>query len=447
MSRSKQKTFQLDDRLYPILLTQIYERSNIGIIATAVNSSILLIILWHQIPHSILASWFFTISLVSLIRIFLNLKYLRVNGAEKNNRLWGRLLFFGLGISGILWGSTAIFLFPVQSLVHQVFIAFTLAGMAAGAVGVYSPIMPVFLAFVIPALLPIIVRFVIIYDTLHLAMAAMTTLFVILTFRTAQHINSSTRELIALKETFADRLDARTVELKNANELLQQEIGERKQAEKALIESERRLNEIIEFLPDPTWVIDIDGRVIAWNRAIEQTTGINRKDIIGKGGYVYAVPFYGEPRPTLIDLSLRRDKRWEKEYLSLKEKDGLLIAGESFHPAMGNGAYFAASAARLYDSFGNVAGAIESIRDITAEKHLEEEREQLIVELQKTILKVQTLRGLLPICASCKSIRDDKGYWNKLEAFITEHSEVQFSHGICPKCAKKLYPDVSIYDD
>ena len=330
---------------------------------------------------------------------------------------------------------------------HQVFVAFTLAGMTAGAVGVYSPIMPVFLAFIIPALMPIIVRFVIIHDTLHLAMAAMTTLFAILTYRTAQHINSSTRELIALKENFADRLHARTVELKNANELLQQEIGERKQAEKALIESESRLNEIIEFLPDPTWVIDIDGRVIAWNRAIEQITGINKKDIIGKGGYAHAVALYGEARPTLIDLTLRRDKHWEDQYLNLKEKNGVLIAGESFHPSMGNGAYFAASSARLFDSFGNVTGAIESIRDVTAAKRLEEEREQLIAELQQAALKVQTLRGLLPICASCKSIRDDKGYWNKLEAFISEHSDAQFSHGICPECAKKLYPEVKIYDD
>jgi PAS domain S-box-containing protein len=404
-------------------------------------------ILWHQIAHWILVSWFLTLSLVCLIRIFLSLYFLRGNEEKKNIRRWGQLLFWGLGISGILWGSTAIFLFPTQSLVHQVFIAFTLAGMTAGAVGVFSPIMPVFLAFIIPALAPIIVRFVIIFDTLHLAMAAMTTLFAILTFKTAQHINSSTRELITLKETFADRLNDRTVELKDTNELLKQEIGERKQAEKALIESERRLNEIIEFLPDPTWVIDIEGRVIAWNRAVEQTTGTSKKDIIGKGGYAHAVPFYGEPRPTLIDLALRRDKRWEQEYLSLQEKNGLLIAGESFHPSMGNGAYFAASASRLYDSFGNVTGAIESIRDITAAKHLEEEREQLIAELQKAILKVQTLRGLLPICASCKSIRDDKGYWNKLEAFISEHSEAQFSHGICPECAKKLYPDVKIYDD
>ena len=446
MSRQKKNSHQLDDRIYPILLTQIYQRSNIGIIATFVNSSVLLLILWNQILHWILVSWFLTILLVSLIRIILNLYFLR-EGQRQNIHRWGQLLFVGLGISGILWGSTAIFLFPAQSLVHQVFIAFTLAGMTAGAVGVYSPILPNFLVFIIPALVPIIVRFVLIHDTLHLAMAAMTALFAILTFRTAQHINSSTRELVILKETFADQLDERTVELEDANAQLRQEIAERKLVEKALVESERRLNQIIEFLPDPTWVIDIHGRVIAWNCAIEKTTGIDKKDILGKDGYAHAVPFYGKPRPTLIDLSLKRDTRWEKEYLNLQEENGMLVAAESFHPFIREGTFFAASASRLYDIYGNVTGAIESLRDITAAKRLGEERERLIAELKEVIQKVRTLSGLLPICASCKSIRDDKGYWNKLEAFISEHSEAQFSHGICPECAKKLYPGVNIYGD
>ena len=58
--------------------------------------------------------------------------------------------------------------------------------------------------------------------------------------------------------------------------------------------------------------------------------------------------------------------------------------------------------------------------------------------------KVKTLSGFLPICVSCKKIRDDKGFWNQVEAYISEHSEVEFSHGICPDCMKKLYPDVKM---
>jgi PAS domain S-box-containing protein len=220
------------------------------------------------------------------------------------------------------------------------------------------------------------------------------------------------------------------------------DITERKLAEQALSDSERRLADIIDFLPDPTWVIDIEGRVIAWNRAMERTTGINKKEIIGKSNQAYAIPFYGTPRPLLIDMVLKRDVQWEKENLTLREENGLLIQNVSFHPSMGEGGlYFAATASRLYNAQGDVVGAIESIRDITAAKNLEQVREQLIEELQDAIHKVRTLSGLLPICASCKKIRDDKGYWNQIESYISKHSNAEFSHGICPECAKKLYTD------
>ncbi len=82
---------------------------------------------------------------------------------------------------------------------------------------------------------------------------------------------------------------------------------------------------------------------------------------------------------------------------------------------------------------------VEICRDITDRKMAEKEREQLIQELQKALSEVRVLSGMLPICASCKKIRDDKGYWNQLEEYITSHSDVVFSHGICPECRKKLY--------
>jgi len=64
------------------------------------------------------------------------------------------------------------------------------------------------------------------------------------------------------------------------------------------------------------------------------------------------------------------------------------------------------------------------------------------IELENSLSEIKQLRGILPICASCKKIRDDKGYWNQIEFYIRTHSDVEFSHGICPECAKKLYPDL-----
>ena len=68
-------------------------------------------------------------------------------------------------------------------------------------------------------------------------------------------------------------------------------------------------------------------------------------------------------------------------------------------------------------------------------------------DLEEAIKEIKTLKGILPICSSCKNIRDDNGYWNQIESYIGQHSDADFSHSICPECAKKLYPDLNIYDE
>jgi hypothetical protein len=75
-------------------------------------------------------------------------------------------------------------------------------------------------------------------------------------------------------------------------------------------------------------------------------------------------------------------------------------------------------------------------------KNIEKEKGKILIELQEALKNIKVLKGFLPICASCKKIRDDKGYWNQIESYIKEHSEAEFSHGICPECAEKLYPDM-----
>lgn len=101
--------------------------------------------------------------------------------------------------------------------------------------------------------------------------------------------------------------------------------------------------------------------------------------------------------------------------------------------------YFIVTATPYFDSDHNPTGIIETFQDITPRRLLENEREKLIEKLQLTMEKVKTLSGFLPICASCKKIRDDKGYWTQIESYIKDHSEAEFSHSICPECATKLY--------
>lgn len=100
------------------------------------------------------------------------------------------------------------------------------------------------------------------------------------------------------------------------------------------------------------------------------------------------------------------------------------------------------SGAPIRDKKEQVRGLILVFRDTSLQRQSEAEKDALIAELEKAMKKVKLLSGLLPICASCKKIRDDKGYWNQIEAYIRSHSEAEFSHSICPDCVEKLYPDL-----
>ncbi len=148
---------------------------------------------------------------------------------------------------------------------------------------------------------------------------------------------------------------------------------EKRRTEEALRESEEQLAYIIDFLPDATFAIDSEGKVIAWNRAIEEMTGAAKNEVIGKKGFAHAVPFYGNARPILIDLIFKDQKDIEKEY-DFVLRTGDQLTAEVFVPLLyeGKGAYLWGIAAPLYDSKGNMVGAIESIRDITAAKRAEE---------------------------------------------------------------------------
>ena len=90
---------------------------------------------------------------------------------------------------------------------------------------------------------------------------------------------------------------------------------------------------------------------------------------------------------------------------------------------------------------GRIKGRLILIRDITRRKTAEAEKERLYTELKASMEQTRKLQGLLPICAHCKNIRDDEGYWHQVDDYVTRHSDATFSHGICPDCMKTLYPD------
>lgn len=196
-------------------------------------------------------------------------------------------------------------------------------------------------------------------------------------------------------------LNARAV--KNATgdilyyEGIAEDITKRVLAEKALRDSERLLSEIIDFLPDPTFAIDRAGRVLVWNKAVEDMTGVKAQDMIGQSDYAYAVPFYGLRCPMLVDLLFQPDDTVESRYEFLK-KDGDVILAESGTLVGGNPRALWGKAAFLYDSEGNIVGAIESIRDISKRREAEEQlkkREQELLAKSRSLEEINVALKVL----------------------------------------------------
>ena len=145
--------------------------------------------------------------------------------------------------------------------------------------------------------------------------------------------------------------------------------------------SAQRLSDLVNFLPDATFAIDLDGKVIAWNKAMEEMTGVKNSSIMGEGDRIYSLPFYGKKQDLLVDLVLHDKKEIREKYPSIIHQDNKLIDEKEF-PSLynGKGAYLWLIASPLYDATGTITGAIQVIRDVTenkrAEKALKESEEQ-----------------------------------------------------------------------
>ena len=156
-----------------------------------------------------------------------------------------------------------------------------------------------------------------------------------------------------------------------------------------LAQSEQQLHDIIEFLPDATFAIDKEGRIIAWNRALEIMTGRSKDSMLNRGNYEYALAFYGDRRPMLAGLIISDGSGIQRKYPQVRNESGTLVT-EIFLPHMhgDRGMHLRFSASPLLDANGNIAGAIESIRDIT-------DRVMTASALEKTSHRLNTLAGIL----------------------------------------------------
>ena len=198
-----------------------------------------------------------------------------------------------------------------------------------------------------------------------------------------------------------------------------------RQVAEALRESEAKFREIYETIDDLYFEADPAGNIKVVSPSVKRLTGWNEEELIG--------------RPDTIVYANPEDEKWVRERII---EDGRVNDIEILMKRKNGGIWYASLTARRFlDENGKSTGVRGVLRDMTTRKLMEEEREGLISELREALSEVKQLSGLLPICSSCKKIRDDTGYWNQIETYIKDHSEAEFSHGICPDCMKRLYPD------
>jgi PAS domain S-box-containing protein len=196
-------------------------------------------------------------------------------------------------------------------------------------------------------------------------------------------------------------------------------------------------NNIVSTMSDLLILLSPSGKIASINRAVTDLLNYQEKDLIQKpitevlSGKVVEHPLFMK-----TENNKEPEMKAPTETTPLRNLEGILIAKDGQHIPT------SVAVSTLWNRDNTLAGYVVIARDVTEQKQIEAEREGLITELQEALSSIKVLRGLLPICSVCKKIRDDQGYWQQVDVFIREHTEVDFSHSICETCAKALYPDM-----
>ncbi|MBU0728475.1 MAG: PAS domain S-box protein [Proteobacteria bacterium] len=212
------------------------------------------------------------------------------------------------------------------------------------------------------------------------------------------------------------------------------DITHRKEIENSLKQSEEKFRTVSDFTYAWEYWMDTEGNLMYVSPSCKRISGYEPEDFL-------------KNKKLFESIILPDDRQKFKEHIE-KELDSVDVCTRTFRiiTMSGETRWISHICQPVYNAAGECVGRRASNHDITERKQVEEEREQLIQKLKEALDKVKVLSGFLPICSSCKMIRDDKGYWNQIESYIRDHSEAQFSHSICPDCARKLYPDIDLYD-
>ena len=375
----------LDDiEFLPDKTKQIYSYLPAVFFASVANAVILAYILWDEVPQLRLFAWLACVLTVTALRQLSLLAYKKSGDKAPPSRRWINLYLAGLFFSGLLWGSAGILIFPEHSVGHQIFLAFVLGGMVAGSIASASILRFGFHLFSIPALLPIIVRFLFLPGDIHFTMGIMIIIFLGCCFFISRNFHSSAVDLLKLrykneqeierrrqseeallrhKDELEKIVSERTKELKRANEELLLEINERQKADDALQKSENKLRNVLETLPDPVWLKDQDGVYLTCNPKFERFFGAKEAEIVGKTDYDFV-------DQELADFFRAKDKEAIAAGKPSVNEEEVVYADD------GHREILETIKTPMYGSEGSLIGVLGIARNITERKEMEARLQQ-----------------------------------------------------------------------
>ncbi|MEN8141274.1 MAG: PAS domain-containing protein [Thermodesulfobacteriota bacterium] len=211
-----------------------------------------------------------------------------------------------------------------------------------------------------------------------------------------------------------------------------EDITERKELEEELKASEVRFRNLVEYANDFVWEVSTQGIYTYASPMVEKMLGYRPEEIVGKSVFDLIESDEAEREANFFKAKIEKGEPIISHENVNVHKDGRLVTLET-------------SGVPVFDPAGKITHYRGIDRDISKRKEVEAERERLLKELQAAVAEIKTLGGLLPICANCKKIRDDQGYWNNLESYLQQHTDASFSHSICPECYEELYGEEEWY--
>ena len=256
----------------------LHDNALLSQLVALINSGILAYVLWPEVEHRRILGWLGCMVAVSLLRLGEARAFAHARAPERQILVWRNRFVLGAFASGVLWGATGALLFPADSLPHQVFVSFVVAGMVAGAVATLSPVMLAFALFALPALAPVVLQFLVHESPLHFPMSFMGVLFGLAMATVARHVNATVRESLSVSARNAQLvkvLKRNNEHTEQLNRRLLSEIDQRRAKEEALHANQQSLAEAQRMANLGSWTYDPAQRRVAWSAESFRMVGLD----------------------------------------------------------------------------------------------------------------------------------------------------------------------------